>query len=80
MAKAAVENDLSLPDEIIEERASENPVRPFQKIFSHWTIKELLLNSLQLFLQPPQVCSSCVRMFIRLKVKIQLSIQKSLPG
>ena len=80
MAKAAVKNDLSLPDEIIEERASENPVRPFQKIFSHLKIKELLLNSLQLFLQPPQVCSSCVRMFKRLKVKIQLSIQKSLPG
>ena len=39
MGKAAVENDLSLPDEIKEEGAIENPVRPFQNLYT-LTIKE----------------------------------------
>ena len=52
MGKAAVKNDLLLPDEIIEEGAVQNPMRPFQQIFSQLVIKEFLPNSLQLSFNP----------------------------
>ena len=74
MAKAAVKNDLSLPDQIKEERAIENPVRPFQNLYT-LTIKEYCPIFVSFSFEFVQVVTE---FYSSLKVKIKLSIQKSL--
>ena len=77
MGKAAIKNDLLLPDEIIEEGAVQNPMRPFQQIFSQLVIKEFLPNSLSF--NPHKFVQVVTEFYNSIKVKIKLfSIQKSL--